>query len=80
MDDEDNLNQNENKLDEKNFRTIEDDHITSVSTAPTQANNQNLTSGKGQANQYELFEKFLSFVDTTDELNPVLSGYFCKLF
>ena len=26
------------------------------------------------------FEKLLSFIDTTDEINPVLSGYFCKLF
>lgn len=27
-----------------------------------------------------MFEKLLSFLDTTEELNPVLSGYFCKLF
>lgn len=31
-------------------------------------------------NKYELFEKFLTFVDTDEELNAVLSGYFNKLF
>lgn len=31
-------------------------------------------------NKYFLFEKLLSFVDTDEELNPVLCGYFCKVF
>jgi hypothetical protein len=31
-------------------------------------------------NEFELFEKLLSFLDTDKELNPVLTGYFCKLF
>ena len=35
---------------------------------------------KKAANPNELFEKFLLFLDTDEELNPVLSGYFCKLF
>lgn len=35
---------------------------------------------KKGTNKYELFEKLLSFIDTDEELNPVLSGYFCKLF
>lgn len=33
-----------------------------------------------KSNKYELFEKLLSFLDTTEELNPVLCGYFCKVF
>ncbi|MFS8160056.1 MAG: hypothetical protein ACMG6E_07565 [Candidatus Roizmanbacteria bacterium] len=45
------------------------------STAPT---NQDVKSKK--FNKYELFEKLISFLDTTEELNPVLCGYFCKLF
>lgn len=35
-------------------------------------------------NKYELFERLLSFLETpegsTEELNPVLSGYFSKVF
>ena len=32
-------------------------------------------------NPYELFERLLSFLDSEEEeLNPVLCGYFCKLF
>jgi serine/threonine-protein phosphatase 6 regulatory subunit 3 len=27
-----------------------------------------------------LFEHLLTFLDTDEELNPVLAGYFCKLF
>jgi hypothetical protein len=52
-----------------------DDHEHTLSTAPTM-----LEIAWKPANPYELFEKFLSFVDTDEELNPVLSGYFCKLF
>ena len=44
-----------------------------ASTAPT-------TSAPKSTNKYELFEKFLAFIDTDEELNPVLAGYFCKLF
>lgn len=33
-----------------------------------------------RSNKYELFEKFISFIDTEEELNPTLAGYFCKLF
>lgn len=46
-----------------------------MSTAPT---NQDIKAKK--ANKFELFEKLLSFVDTDEEVNPVLAGYFCKLF
>ena len=45
------------------------------STAPTQAD---LTRDK--SNKYEVFEKLLSFLDSEQELNAVLSGYFCKVF
>mmetsp|Transcript_1653 Transcript_1653/g.1581 ORF Transcript_1653/g.1581 Transcript_1653/m.1581 type:complete len:143 (-) Transcript_1653:1368-1796(-) len=45
-----------------------------ASTAPTQQE-QPISQ-----NKYELFEKFLSFLETDEELNPVLCGYFCKLF
>mmetsp|Transcript_34172 Transcript_34172/g.25241 ORF Transcript_34172/g.25241 Transcript_34172/m.25241 type:complete len:109 (+) Transcript_34172:878-1204(+) len=31
------------------------------------------------SNKYALFEKLLSFLDTQEELNPVLCGYFSKL-
>jgi len=47
----------------------------SLSTAATQADNKSK-----RTNKYELFEKLVSFIDTDEELNPVLSGYFCKLF
>lgn len=53
---------------------IFDDEKT-VSTAPTQQDEK-----VNRTNKYELFEKLLSFIDTTEEINPVLSGYFCKLF
>jgi hypothetical protein len=33
-----------------------------------------------QKNRFALFEKLLSFLDTSETLNPVLSGYFFKLF
>ena len=46
-----------------------------VSTAPTK---EDLKSRK--QNKFYLFEKLLSFLDTEEELNPVLAGYFCKLF
>ena len=32
------------------------------------------------SNKYELFERLLSFIDTPDEINAVLCGYFCKVF
>lgn len=31
-------------------------------------------------NKFELFERLLGFLDTDEELNPVLCGYFCKVF
>jgi hypothetical protein len=31
-------------------------------------------------NKYFLFEQLLSFLDTDEELNSVLAGYFAKLF
>jgi SIT4 phosphatase-associated protein len=46
-----------------------------VSTEVTQKD-----SKQKKPNKFELFEKLLSFLDTEDELNPVLCGYFCKLF
>lgn len=33
-----------------------------------------------QSNKYELFERFLSFLETDEHLNAVLSGYFSKVF
>jgi hypothetical protein len=39
-----------------------------------------MEAAKAEANPFELFERFLSFVATDEELNPVLSGYFCRLF
>ena len=45
------------------------------STAPTTTIEKNLP----RQGKYFLFEKLLSFLDTTDELNPVLAGYFSKL-
>jgi hypothetical protein len=47
----------------------------SLSTVATQGD-----SKAKRTNKYELFEKLVSFIDTDEELNPVLSGYFCKLF
>jgi hypothetical protein len=32
------------------------------------------------ANKNELFERYMSFLDTEEELNPVLCGYFSKVF
>jgi hypothetical protein len=46
-----------------------------MSTAPTMQEAE-----KKAHNKFELFEKFLSFIDTDEEINPVLAGYFCKLF
>jgi hypothetical protein len=46
-----------------------------LSTAPTMLENKSKRN-----NKYELFEKLVAFIDTDEELNPVLSGYFCKLF
>lgn len=31
-------------------------------------------------NKFELFEEFLGFLDTNEDLNSVLCGYWCKLF
>lgn len=39
-----------------------------------------VTSDEKSSNKYELFEHFLSFIETNEELNPVLCGYFAKLF
>ena len=53
---------------------MEDDSQT-ISTAPT------VQDGKAKrSNKYELFEKFLSFAESEEDLNPTLAGYFCKLF
>lgn len=46
-----------------------------MSTAPTMKEEL-----QRKNNKFELFEKLLSFIDTDEEINPVLSGYFCKLF
>ena len=53
--------------------SFENEH--SLSTAATFIDNKSK-----KTNKYELFEKLVSFIDTDEELNPVLSGYFCKLF
>ena len=46
-----------------------------TSTAPSQVDPK-----AKRNNKYELFEKLVDFIDTDEELNPVLAGYFCKLF
>ena len=51
------------------------DNSKTLSTAPT---TQDAKDRK--YNKYELFEKMLSFLNTDQELNNVLCGYFCKLF
>ncbi len=45
------------------------EHIDEESTAPT-------TASLDRYNKYELLEHVLSFVDSAEELNDVLSGYF----
>ena len=54
---------------------MDDEDTQTLSTAVTAKEAQ----AKKQ-NKFELFEKFLSFLDTNEDLNPTLSGYFCKLF
>ncbi|CDW85807.1 UNKNOWN [Stylonychia lemnae] len=54
---------------------VSEDEETSLSTAPTKQDIQ-----QAPPNEFELFEKLLSFLDTDEQLNPVLAGYFCKLF
>ncbi len=51
--------------------TILDDQSTAPSTQVATESN---------SNKYELLEHFLSFIETEEELNPVLCGYFAKLF
>jgi hypothetical protein len=55
--------------------TLTENHIDN-STEPSTI----VPEKKKVSNRFELFEKLLTFLDTTDELNPVLSGYFSKLF
>jgi hypothetical protein len=33
----------------------------------------------GSENKYEIFEYLLKFLNTDEEVNPVLAGYFSKL-
>ena len=50
--------------------------LDNASTAPsTQVASEQISD-----NKYELLEHFLSFIDSEEELNPVLCGYFAKLF
>ena len=42
------------------------------STQPTEVDVQ-------KDNKYELLDRLFTFIDTPDELNPVLAGYFSKL-
>lgn len=62
----------ENLLHDSPTTAILDDQSTAPST-------QVATDDKS-TNKYELLEHFLSFIDTEEELNPVLCGYFAKLF
>lgn len=50
--------------------------LDNESTAPS----TQVASEEKSNNKYELLEHFLSFIDTNEELNPVLCGYFAKLF
>eukprot|EP00347_Sterkiella_histriomuscorum_P002974 403366086 len=70
---EDDYNHEEQHLDNDD----EDDNQT-LSTAITRQDGQQ--ESQEPPNEFELFEKLLSFLDSTEELNPVLTGYFCKLF
>ena len=65
------VNEEEDQL--QNY--IEQSHDETASTAPTLQEAQ-----KREPNRFELFEHLLSFLESEQELNPVLSGYFCKLF
>lgn len=56
----------------------QEDDEDGVSTAPTTQAAE--TQAIIKNNKYELFELLLSFIDTEEELNPVLCGYFCKTF
>lgn len=50
-------------------------HDGDLSTAPTTDFNHVIHS----ANKFELFEKLLSFIETNEQPNDVLSGYFSKV-
>ena len=49
---------------------------TTATTLTTQANED---SDDEEGNKYVLLERLFKFIQTDDVLNPVLSGYFCKL-
>lgn len=66
----------ENKEEVENLLHDSPTILDNESTAPS---TQVATDEKSN-NRYELLEHFLSFIDTEEELNPVLCGYFAKLF
>lgn len=56
---------------------MDSDDDEDLSTQPTTIPEVRITI---KANKHELFERYLSFLDAEEELNPVLCGYFSKVF
>lgn len=56
---------------------LDSDDDEDLSTQPTTIPEVRITV---KANKHELFERYLSFLETEEELNPVLCGYFSKVF
>jgi len=52
----------------------EDSDNNTLSTSPTTA------TQPAPASKYFLFEQLLSFLDTDEQVNSVLAGYFAKVF
>ena len=65
----------ENITESDNHVITIDDDMEGISTAPSTQINFKIMN-----NKYELFERLLAFLDSKEELNPVLCGYFCKVF
>ena len=49
--------------------------MATVETEPTQANEEN----EELDNKFVLLDRLFQFLETEEDLNPVLSGYFAKL-
>jgi hypothetical protein len=58
----------------------DDDEEAEMSTQPTTLPEVIVTVRSHSSNKFELFERYLSFLNTDSDLNEVLCGYFSKVF
>lgn len=66
----------EEEATENNEKTAESDMATTAATLTTDVQEE---EDDEEDNKYVLLSRLFKFIRTSEELNPVLSGYFCKL-